>query len=425
MNANSGKLLFGFPEILVLLPAKRASEIFIKGTLFNRCKYSKSLPFFLFLRKMERDCIDLLELQRQMRGGIEDLFPERLWVRAEVASVSVKANGHCYMDLSRSEGGRVVARAKAVIWRSRYMPLAARFREAMGDDIRQGMEVLLLVTVSYSELYGLSLSVDDIEPCFSLGAAELRRLQTIERLSSEGLMDRQKSLPLPELPRRLAVISARDAAGYGDFIRHLEGNEYGFAFRVDLLEATMQGADAPASICDALAAAESSGERYDAVLILRGGGSALDLACFDDYGLCFTIANCRIPVFTAIGHERDRHIADMVARDFVKTPTALADRFIDALAAEDERISSFSTRLRLAFSSRIALMSSAVEMMAARIRSADPRSVLSRGYALVTDARGVVLKSSSGIGEGDRIEVLFEDGKISATVDRKEYGKSV
>ncbi len=366
---------------------------------------------------MERDCIDLLELQRQMRGGIEELFPEKLWVRAEVASVSVKANGHCYMDLCRSEEGRVVARAKAVIWRSRYLSLSARFREAMGDDIRQGMEVLLRVTVSYSELYGLSLSVDDIEPCFSLGAAELRRLQTIERLSAEGLMGRQKSLPSPELPRRLAVISARDAAGYGDFIRHLGGNEYGFAFSVDLLEATMQGADAPASICDALAKAESSGEGYDAVLILRGGGSALDLACFDDYGLCFTIANCPLPVFTAIGHERDYHIADMVACDFVKTPTALADRFIDALASEDERISSFSTRLRLSFSSRISAMTAAVDMIAARIRSADPRAVLSRGYALVADARGVVLKSSSGLGSGDRITVLFEDGKINATVD--------
>ncbi len=366
---------------------------------------------------MESDWIDLLELQRQMRGGIEELFPERLWVRAEVASVQVKANGHCYMDLSRSEGGLVVARAKAVIWRSRHLPLAKRFKEATGEDIRPGMEVLLRVMVSYSELYGLSLSVDDIEPCFSLGAAELHRRQTIERLTREGLMDRQKTLRLCDMPRRLAVISARDAAGYGDFLRHLLDNEYGFAFSVQLIEAAMQGTDAPASISDAISAAESSGGAYDAVLILRGGGSATDLACFDDYGLCFTIANCSIPVFTAVGHERDRHIADMVAYDSVKTPTALADRFIDALASEDERISSFSTRLRLAFSSRIAAMSSAVEMLAARIRSADPRTVLSRGYALVTDARGAVLKSGAGLRKGDRIAVLFEDAAINATVD--------
>ncbi len=366
---------------------------------------------------MERDWIDLFELQRQMRGGIEELFPERLWVRAEVASVQVKANGHCYMDLSRSDEGRVVARAKAVIWRSRYLPLAERFKEATGGGISPGMEVLLRVMVSYSELYGLSLSVDDIEPCFSLGAAELRRRQTLERLTQEGLMGKQRELTLSDMPRRLAVISARDAAGYGDFLRHLEDNEYGFAFSVQLIEATMQGADAPASISGALAAAEASGGAYDAVLLLRGGGSALDLACFDDYGLCFTIANCSVPVFTAIGHDRDHHIADMVAYDFVKTPTALADRFIDALASEDERISSFSTRLRLAFSSRIAAMSSAVDMLAARIRSADPRAVLSRGYALVTDGRGVVLKSAGGIARGERIAVLFEDGKINATVD--------
>lgn len=365
---------------------------------------------------MDRDYIDLFELQRLMREGIGELFPERLWVRAEVSSVQAKANGHCYMDLSRSEDGRVVARAKAVIWRSRYVSLSDKFREAAGDDVRPGIEVLVRVMVSYSELYGLTLTIDDIEPCFTLGAAELQRRQTIDRLSSEGLLDRQKSLALSEMPRRLAVISARDAAGYGDFCRHLADNEFGFAFDVELIEATMQGEGAPGSICDAISVAETAARPYDAILILRGGGSSLDLACFDDYGLCFTIANCPVPVFTAIGHDRDHHVADMVAYDFVKTPTALADRFIDAMAAEDERISSYSTRLRLAFSARLSSMGAALDMMAARIRSADPRSVLARGYALVTDRRGVVLKSASSLRTGDGISVLFEDGKIDATV---------
>ncbi len=370
---------------------------------------------------MDRDYIDLFDLQRLMREGIGELFPGKIWVRAELSSVQAKANGHCYMDLAGSEDGRVVARAKAVIWRSRYLPLSAKFREATGEDIRPGIEVLVQVMVSYSELYGLTLTVDDIEPCFTLGAAELLRRQTIDRLAAEGLLDRQKSLALPELPRRLAVISARDAAGYGDFKRHLEDNEFGFAFDVHLLEATMQGDGAPASICDALSLAETAAVPYDAILILRGGGSSFDLSCFDDYGLAFTIANCPLPVFTAIGHERDYHVADMVAHDFVKTPTALADRFIDALASEDERISSYSTRLRLAFSSRISTMGAALEMMAARIRSADPRAVLSRGYTLVTDGRGVVLKSAASLREGDMISVLFEDGTINATV----YGRKL
>lgn len=365
---------------------------------------------------MRDSAVDLFELQRMVREGIEDALPARVWVRAEVASVQVKTNGHCYIELCRNKDGRTVARAKAVIWRNVYGPLSVFFRETAGEDIRAGMEILAAVQVSYSELYGLTLSIYEIEPAFTLGAAELQRRQTIERLEKEGLMDRQKELVPTSVPYRLAVISAQNAAGFGDFRRHLEENEYGFVFCVQLFEAAMQGESAPESISDAIAAVESAPEQYDAVLIMRGGGSALDLACFDDYGLCFTIANCRIPVYTAIGHDRDSHVADMVAYCSVKTPTALADVFVDALAAEDERISSFGTRLRLAFASRLSSMDAALDLLAGRIRSADPRNVLARGYTLVADASGHVLKSADSLRSGDRIRVLFGDGSREAEV---------
>ena len=363
---------------------------------------------------MEQDYIDLAGLQALLREEIENAFPERVWVRAEIASVQAKANGHCYLDLCQSRDGRLVAKAKAVIWRSRFVPLRAYFREATGGDLAPGMEVLLRVQVSYSELYGLSLTVDEIEPQFTLGAAELQRRRTLEKLAADGLLDRQQGLEPPLLPYRLAVISARDAAGFGDFRRHLEENAYGFVFRVDLFEATMQGQEAPASIVDALQAVECAAEPYDAVLLMRGGGSALDLACFDDYGLCFAIANCPVPVYTAIGHDRDVHVADQVAFDAVKTPTALADRFIDAFAAEDERISAFGTRLRMAFQARLAAMEQRLAALGERIRGADPRSVLSRGDTLVTDARGVVVKSARDLPAGARFKVLFSDGTVEA-----------
>lgn len=363
-----------------------------------------------------RETVDLYELQLRVREGIEEALPSRVWVSAEVASVQVKANGHCYIELCRNRDGRTVARARAVIWRNVYGPLSVYFRQAAGEDIRPGMEILAGVQVSYSELYGLTLTICEIEPAFTLGAAELQRRQTIARLEEEGLIDRQKELVPAAVPYRLAVISARDAAGFGDFRRHLDENEYGFVFCVRLFEASMQGEAAPESISDAIAAVESAAERYDAILIMRGGGSSLDLACFDDYGLCFTIANCPVPVYTAIGHDRDNHVADMVAYRSVKTPTALADVFIDALAAEDERISSFGTRLRLAFSSRLAAMNSALDLIASRIRSADPRNLLSRGYTLVTDSAGRVLKSAESVKAGDGIRVLFSDGTLEAEV---------
>lgn len=365
---------------------------------------------------MVKDYIGLAELLRQVREGVESLFPDRLWVRAEVASVQVKAGGHCYVDLCQNEVGRSVAKAKAVIWRSRYPALAAYFREASGGGLEPGMEILVRVCLSYSELYGMTLSIEEIEPLYTIGAAELQRRRTIQTLESEGMMDAQKRLSLPALPRRLAVISAANAAGYGDFCRHLEGNDCGFAFSVTLFEAVMQGSDAPASISDALARAESAGGRFDVVLIIRGGGSALDLSCFDDYGLCLAIASCGIPVLTAIGHERDYHVADMVAFSHVKTPTALADFFIDIMSAEDQQLGAFAQRLRLAFSARLAREEAALELLRSRIRSADPRSILSRGYSLVADSAGHVLKSASSLRPGDGIRVLFADGTVNAKV---------
>lgn len=362
------------------------------------------------------DYLELSELQQRLRDCLEDGFPDKLWVRAEISSVQVKANGHCYLELSQSDDRGLVAKAKAVIWRSRYTLLATYFRQATGSAISAGMSVLLRVQLSYSEVYGLSLVVDDIDAQFTLGEAELQKRRTINRLEEDGLMELQKSLEPSPLPYSLAVISARDAAGYGDFRRHLIENEYGFAFRVDLFEATMQGEQAPESVADAIDRVQTSGVPYDAVLIMRGGGSVLDLACFDDYALCFAIANCPVPVYTAIGHDRDYHVADMVAHGFVKTPTALADLFIDAVASEDERITSFGNRLRMAFTSKIASMESVLSVLHSRIHSADPRNILSRGYSLVTDSSGVVLKSASGLKPGDCIRVMFEDGAIEATV---------
>lgn len=360
--------------------------------------------------------VDLLTLQLQVREGLEELFPDGVWVRAEIASVQVKSNGHCYLELCQGSERGVVAKAKAIIWRNNYLQLSRFFRESAGGDLRPGISILVRAQVNYSELYGLSLIIDDLDPAVTLGEAELKRRKTIEKLAEEGLIDRQSGLEMSVLPYRLAVVSARDAAGYGDFRRHLSENEYGFVFDVTLFEAAMQGESAPESIADALAVIETSQERFDAVLILRGGGSALDLACFDDYGLCFAIATCPIPVFTAIGHDRDSHVADLVAHESVKTPTALADVFIDAFAAEDERITSYSTRLRLAFQSKISAMSSNLDILQSRIRSADPRKVLERGYSLVAGPDGVVRKSAAGLVSGDVLKIYFSDGEVTVKV---------
>lgn len=365
---------------------------------------------------MEKEYVNLYELQTRIREGLEECFPDRIWVRAEISSLSVKSNGHCYLELSQSDESGLTAKARAVIWRSVFSPIRHYFRELTGSDLQTGMSILARTKVNYSELYGLTLVVDEIEPEFTVGQKELERQKTIAKLEADGMFDLQKKLSLPLLPYNLAVISADTAAGYGDFCRHLLENEYGFKFKVDLFEALMQGSGAPESIIDALEEIEVSGTDYDAVLIMRGGGSNLDLDCFDDYGLALAIAQFPVPVITAIGHDRDYHIADMVAYEFVKTPTALADRFLECYMAEDERITTFGSRLRLAFYGKISRMESAVDMLETRIKAADPRAILARGFTLATDSSGVILKSARGIAPGDVMRILFKDGTAEAEV---------
>lgn len=391
---------------------------------------------------MERDFIDLFELQTSIKEGIESLFPDRVWVKAEVSAVKARRGGHCYLELSQSGAEGLVAKCSAIIWSSKYRFIAPYFESVTGSPLSEGMVILAQVQVNYSELYGLSLIIDEIDPEFTLGAKEMERQQTIERLRSEGLMELQKELQLPVLPYRLAVISAEDAAGYRDFMRHIEENPYGFKVLPVLFPALMQGAGCPASIVQALDSVLDSGQQWDAVLILRGGGSKLDLACYDDYQMSAVIAQYPLPVLTAIGHDQDYHVCDMVAHEYLKTPTALADFIMDIYQGEDERISSCQTRVRLAvsnrlyreetlldslasrvkggFSLKIAAMESALQVLQTRIEAADPRRILDRGYALAVDADGVVLRGAAGCKPGDKVSVMFADGVLDCIVESKD-----
>ena len=366
---------------------------------------------------MEKEIIELLDLQLKLKKGVECLFPKRIWVRAEVSAVKARNGGHCYLELSQSDGSGLVAKTSAVIWSSKYRFIAPYFESVTGSPISEGMVILVEVQVNFSELYGLSLVINDIDPEYSVGVKELERQKTVERLQKEGLMDLQAGLELPALPYRLAVISAEDAAGYRDFMRHLHENPYGFAFDTVLYPALMQGAGCPASIIGALDCIMEDGGIFDAVLVLRGGGAKLDLACFDDYELAAVIAQYPLPVLTAIGHDQDYHVADMVAHAYVKTPTALADFFLDIYEDEDARLSSYMTRMRLAFNNRLALMESALNVLQARIMGADPRKILERGYTLVLDGDGRVMKGTAGRRKGEKVSVMFADGTLDCIIE--------
>ena len=192
-----------------------------------------------------------------------------------------------------------------------------------------GLKVLIAATVEFHEVYGLSLNIKDIDPAYTLGDLARKRNEVIAQLTEEGIIDMNREIPLPDIPSRIAIISSPTAAGYEDFMNQLENNASGYSFYPKLFEATMQGTDAPASIIMALDNVFEVADRFDVLVIIRGGGSQIDLSCFDDYELAMHVAQFPLPVLTGIGHEKDETVTDIVAHTKLKTPTAVAQFLVE------------------------------------------------------------------------------------------------
>lgn len=386
--------------------------------------------------------ISLYDLQKKIKGSIDKVFSHQIWVRGEISSVKENYSGHCYIDLVDKEDGCDAIRAKcqAIVWNSSWRVIAPYFQSTTGSRLEAGMKVLLKGSVQYSEIYGLSIVVSDIDPTFGIGEMELRRREVIARLEKEGMFDMNTTLKLPSLPRRFAIVSAEGAAGYRDFMKHLHENEFGFKFFTKLYSAPMQGDTAPGGIVGALDKIVSDvqeGEVYDAALIIRGGGSMLDLACFDDYFLCSNVAQFPLPVMVAVGHDQDYHICDMVSCISVKTPTALADYILDIFKGEAALVGSLASRLNVAMSSKFSSERSRLDfwrekmgmkvgaivqeklrkldLMEQRIRRGDPRLLIQSGYSVV-EGRGGRIHSASQISEGEVLDIHFGDGKAECVV---------
>lgn len=267
------------------------------------------------------------------------------WVVAEIAELRVAAKGHCYLDLVEKHDHEIIARLRANIWAYQYRNISSWFESVTSEPLRSGMEVLCRLSVNFHAVFGLSLTITDIDPAYTLGAREKKKRDTIERLRLEGILDMNKMNSLPLVPQRIAVISSPSAAGYGDFINQLESNGFGFKFRLELFPAVMQGDEAPASIISALYRIADREDEFDLVALIRGGGAQLDLDCFDNYDLCAHLAQFPLPVLTGIGHDRDETIADLVAHTKLKTPTAVAEFLIEGMRAFLERLRQNTKRL--------------------------------------------------------------------------------
>ena len=295
---------------------------------------------------MKMKTITLYELNSLVRQPIEIGLPKSYWVEAEISELR-ENGGHCYLELIEKDKryNTPIAKASARCWRQTWGMVKPYFENTTGQQLRAGMKVLIEVYAQFHEAYGFSWIISDIDPNYTLGDMARKRQEIIKRLKEEGVFDLNKQLDLPLFSQRIAVISSKSAAGYGDFANQLYGNQYGYYFEAELFAATMQGEDVERSIIKALNAINDRCDDFDCVVIIRGGGATSDMSGFDALELAENVANFPLPIITGIGHDRDECILDMVSHTRVKTPTAAAALLIDNLHTAERRIDDARQRI--------------------------------------------------------------------------------
>ena len=384
--------------------------------------------------------ISLSQLQGRITIALADALPLPVWVCAEVADLKINASGHCYIELieKNEKTGATEAQARATIWRSQVMSTVGRFEKESGQRLTKGMKILFKATVSHHAVYGMSLQILEINAEHTIGDMERRKQLCIEQLQKEGVWDLNRKQELPLVVERVAVISSATAAGYQDFMKELERSAY--HIKTELFEAIMQGESCDASIVAALYAIADRADEFDAVAIIRGGGSTGDLECYNSYHLAFAVTQMPLPILTGIGHDKDMSVTDMVAHTMLKTPTAVA-QWIDQRATEfDGALEYCAITLRdicrqttHAAALRLEQMSAEVRHLVERtlqgeaqrldglkslVENFAPERIFRLGYAIARK-EGKALASVEGIEVGDTIDISLTDGTLNAKVIEK------
>ncbi len=289
----------------------------------------------------DRKIYSLSQLGESLKRTLEQVTQGRaLWFKAEIAKVSRSPSGHVYLELVEEVDGRRLAVMRGTLWKSQHDVV----RESLGDMadrvLASGTEIVFSGKVNYHPVYGVSLVLEEIDLSAMIGEAERRKQATIAALKAEGAFGVNGELPLPRLAQRVALVGSPGTSGFRDFGVHLLRNEWGVGFEVEVFPATVQGKEAPPTLIAALEKAQAWNP--DVVVVVRGGGSALDLDAFNDLELCRAVSRASKPVLTGIGHETDLSVVDLVAHRHFKTPTAVADFLVDRLVAERSQLAEWS-----------------------------------------------------------------------------------
>ncbi len=401
------------------------------------------------------------ELMTATADAIHERLGGSVWVDGEISGPR-ESRGHYYFDLvDRDDSGAVVAKVSIALWNRTRQKVEKKLRENGTVRLDEGVKVRIRGPLELWLPGGrLQLSMQDIDPDFTLAALESERERVLALLRAEGLLERNARVPLPAIPFRIALITADESAAQADFMHSIENS--GISWQVLFIDSRVQGAGAERTVAAALRTAATAG--VDLIALVRGGGSKLDLAAFDHELIARTIAALDVPVFTGIGHEIDTSVADVVAHTASKTPTACAESIIDlafdvinraehAWAAisqlatssiDQERalLSAHARRAALAGRSRLVIEEQRVIDRAGRVarastgalrsaeqrlslhiarrRAVDPVHTLARGWSITRSADGRLIRSPEDVAVGDTLVTTFADGSVRSTVTDRD-----
>lgn len=397
---------------------------------------------------MQPSVLTVTELTRQIQDCLEGNFPA-VAVRGEVSGCSIAGSGHVYLTLKDDR-----SQIRGVMWRSR----ASRLRFQIAD----GLQVVAIGGLDvYPARGSYQLVIEDLLPQ-GIGPLELAFRQLHDRLAAEGLFAPERKRPLPRFPRRIALVTSPDGAAVRDMLQVISRRWR--AADVVIVPVPVQGAGAAARIAAGIGLLGRIA-RVDVAIIGRGGGSLEDLWAFNEEAVARAIAASPVPIISAVGHEIDVTIADLVADRRALTPSEAGEivvpddcellvglqhaqdrltallreraaagrarleslaarrpfaRPFDALRQRAERLDDLERRINGSARQRFAEAGAKLAAAATALDALSPLRVLERGYSLTTHAHGTVVRSAIDVRVGDRINTRLRDGSVQSLVERVE-----
>ena len=409
----------------------------------------------------DKKVFSLLEVNNSIKRTLTERYSSSFWVMAEMNKLNYYSHsGHCYPELVEKKDGKTMALMNSLLWRNDYERINAKFLHLLNEPLKNGIKILFLASVNYDPVYGVSLWIKDIDPSFSLGELEKEKQASMMRLHAEGIFDQNKSLKLPLLPQRIAIISVETSKGYSDFLKVIDQNPFGYRFFHFLFPALLQGERSVPSIIRQLDQIKKVLHHFDMVAIIRGGGGDVGLSSYNNYDLAAAIATFPIPVITGIGHSTNETVSEIVSYKNAITPTELGDWLLqhfhnfsvpvqDAqrivmeesqqiLFRENQNLSQTlrlfrsitkqatkpltqqlnNTINRLVHISKNILLHSKNELahIDRQIALSNPDNLLKKGFS-ITRSGGKIIRSVAEIHEEEPIETQFLDGIAYSTID--------